>query len=66
LVTDPDGEFAAATLDEFRIEAGRVFDELGRTGRAGPVLSGLAVSNANVRHATLQGSDESTGVYPST
>jgi len=51
LVANPHRELAALTFDELRLDAQLACQERGRTGRAGPIVSNLAVANANGCHA---------------
>src|SRR5262249_48940473 len=59
LFTDPHGELATSANNEFGLDSGLVLDERGHTGRAGQVVSRLAVTNADALHViVLHGADD--------
>jgi hypothetical protein len=50
LPADPHRELAPATFDQLRIDPSLLLDERRRTGSARPIISDLAVSNADALH----------------
>jgi hypothetical protein len=53
LLTDPHRELTTAAHNEFGFNPGLRFDERSHTGRAGQVVSNLAVTNADALHEIL-------------
>jgi hypothetical protein len=52
LLTDPHRKLATATHNEFGFDPGLCFDERSHTGRSWPVVSNLAVTDADALHKT--------------
>ena len=52
LLTDPYRELTAPALDDVGVDPGFLLDERRHTGRAGTIVSDLAVSNADALHDT--------------
>lgn len=50
LLSNPDGELPPVALDKFWIEANLLLDKRRHTGRARPIVSDSAESNADVLH----------------
>jgi len=54
-IPHPDGELAATSYEELRIDAQLVFEERSHPGRAGKVISDFAVTNADIGHGSRPG-----------
>ena len=50
LRVNPDRELTASALDDLGVDPGFLFDERRHTGRAGTVISHLAVTNTDAFH----------------
>ncbi len=61
LVVHPDGELSSFTFDETGVDVERGLECRGRTGRAGPVVSGPAEADGDGRHQDLPYSLQAPG-----
>jgi hypothetical protein len=52
LLTDPYRELTTSTLDDLGVDPGFPPDKRRHTGRAGTIVSNLAISNADALHGT--------------